>query len=370
MNRETQEWIRVLEARAFPGIHSARPVAREDAHRFLKRTTLLNEMMRMTCNDYIASVLDRTSKSSPLSLHFLKSFVMLDYPLIVIESLFRPEHISRIRNVQAGILPFNSGREINACAVRAPNGDGVIFFSEWLFSFLWDYYHGVSKLFPPGTPPGLATSVQINAVREARATFRDKLITGKYCNWNISTVLDSENETNSARVYLLFALAFIWAHELGHLFLRHHDETGVSKRAAKLPGGSAPNVDTYALSQRQELDADMFASDIYFKLLYVGLSGFDKVTFTALHSGGFDFFQMLAQIDQERTTKDTVATDTHPPFALRMMYVFLRHEQKLAAHGFAALFPKLRKELASSNLPNYNYNEDFGVDALTIAETP
>src|SRR6266576_1215523 len=123
-----------MEASAFPSAHSEPPLPREYVEIFLKKATVLNELMRPMSDDYVRDFLEKTYKRTSWNRHFLKSFAILDYPLAAIEPVFRKERISDLRDIQAGLYPFQFG-EVNACATLSPEGDSVIFFSEWLFAF-------------------------------------------------------------------------------------------------------------------------------------------------------------------------------------------------------------------------------------------
>ena len=362
---ETHDWIRTLESSVFPDASSVHFLEKDYVATFLRKATVLNELMSNTSDDYVRDLVDSEYTTPQWNKHRLKSYVMLDYPLSVIESIFRKERVQEIRQVNAGLYPFNSGCEINACACESPIGEPVVFFSEWLYAFLWDFFHAVSDVFPPRTRPGSGTPEQAEAAQRVKNDFVRKLATGIYRNWDTDLVVSSKRTTNSAKYNTLFALIFIWAHELGHLFLGHCQSSNVSSLAVGTNIEPPFELKAYNASQEQECDADMFASDIYFAYITKGMSFPDQGFLKASVAVGFEFFEMMART--EDVTAGGWSGASHPPTAFRLLNVFLRHTRLLTELGFAELYSILEQSAGRNDkISQYDYSKNVGTGALLV----
>ena len=178
----TKQWIRAVEDRAFSHFASAsRSYDRDQAKAILRNATLLNFI---TGNpNYTDHIIDDLflpqNRYSELD---LKRFIFLDYPLVVAETVIKPDYIPALRSVASGLLPLKLGRELNACATLSPSGQPVVFFGERLFSLLSDYNHRREMLSPPGTPPKRGD----NEYRRQVLAIEDEM--SKY--WSRSTYFD------------------------------------------------------------------------------------------------------------------------------------------------------------------------------------
>lgn len=361
---ETLQWINQMERWAFPTAFDEPPVSKTVVYDFISNSTVMNELMHNVSNDYVRDFVDSMYTSPRINKHGLKRFIILDYPLSVIESIFREEHKPKIRSIKAGLYPFNGGHTINACSRPAPNGEGVIFFSEWLFAFLWDYFHTMSSAFPPGTKPGDGTMTDENRARQIKDDFIRKLSTGAYKNWDVNTVLASKPVTNSARYDLLFALIFIWAHEIGHILLSHLNSAPLKQEVFLSTTGNQRLLPVYNIDQQLEYDADMFASDVYFHYLKEGITFPDENFKRSLISRGMEFFILLARTEKDPFDEQWMDAD-HPPTPSRLLNVCLRHRTILTEYGWGDLFEKLEKAVGKDKpLSRYNYRKDLGTQLL------
>ena len=360
----TRQWIDDLERWAFPSAFNEPVLPKDHVYSFISKTTVMNELMHNVSDDYVRELVNSMYTIPRINRHQLKRYVILDYPLAVIESIFRKEHVHKIRSIQAGLYPYNSGREINACAIVSPAGDGVVFFSEWLYAFLWDYFHAVSDTFLPGTRAGNSTAEHQREARKIKTEFIRKLKTGAYKNWDMNAVIASNRVTNSAKYDLLFALIFIWAHELGHIFLSHHDASQLGQKVFISEDGEECQLPVYNLNQVQEFDADMFASDIYFAYLTKGISFQDESFKLSAIARGLEFLELLAYTEKEPSSEDW-KNASHPPSPSRLLNICLRHRDLLSKYGWGDLFVRLKHAAGKGNpISKYDFQKDVGANLL------
>jgi hypothetical protein len=359
----TRNWINQLERSSFPAFDDT-PVFKDTVYSFIVKSTVMNELMHNHSADYVREFVDDMYKSPSMNLHGLKRFIILDYPLSIIESIFKQEHKKRIRSIQAGLYPFEGGQVLTACATLSPFGEGVIFFSEWLFTFLWDYFHSISEISQSYILNADAKNSYQSQVRKIKDKFLIKLSTGKYKNWDINNVLTSNQNTNSQKYDLLFALIFIWAHELGHIFLSHFDASNMKELVFLSNDGKEHLLPVYNIDQEHEYDADMFASDIYFHYLEKGLTFEDDNFKQRLITKGLDFFNLLAHIEKNPNDEQWQYRK-HPPTPARLLNICLRHKELLSAYGWKDLFLNLEKATGKDKLLSlYDYQKDLGTNSL------
>jgi hypothetical protein len=360
----TLKWIDNLEKLAFPEAFNEPHLQKDYVYSFISKSTVMNELMQNVSDDYVRDLVDSMYTSPRMNMHRLKQFVILDYPLAVIESIFCEEHKHRVRSIKAGLYPLNSGRSINACATLSPMGENVIFFSEWLFAFLWDYFHAITDVFPLGTKPSNSTLEQQQQAQQVKKEFIEKLATGLYKNWDIKALDISDRVANSAKYDLLFSLIFIWAHELGHIILAHLDASHLNQMVFVSTNGEGSHLPTYTLEQEEEFDADMFASDIYFAYLSHGISFSDENTKRSLIARGLEFFELLARTEKEPSYFGW-QNASHPPTPTRLLYICLRHKYFLTKYGWQDLFERIEQATGYKELiASYNYKKDLGVHLL------
>ena len=309
--------IEYLETKGLGADHNAPNLPIEYVKDFLRKATLLNEWMALQHKDYIGNLIDRTYADSVWNIHSLKKHVILSYPMIALETILKPEKVDEYRKIQTGLYPFNRGREINACACKLQSGATAIFFSEWLFSFLWDYYSVPTTVIPDGTKHGETTQVEKLKLKENQSKLGQKLIDGIYTNWNIEQMMNTPQTTNSFKVEQLFALIYIHGHELGHIYLNHLKTNSLKKLKYTISDNEPFFLETYTPDQIQEFDADMFASDLYFHYLYFGITILDNSAFKHLHIIGFEFLRLLASVE-EREDWRQFFTSEHPPSGIRL----------------------------------------------------
>lgn len=77
----TLRWIREMERQAFPSAYAEPPLPREYVKRFVRNSTVLNDLMHKVSHDYVGQLIDRTYETACWNRHQLKSFVILDCPL-------------------------------------------------------------------------------------------------------------------------------------------------------------------------------------------------------------------------------------------------------------------------------------------------
>ena len=56
-------------------------------------------------------------------------------------------------------------------------------------------------------------------------------------------------------------------------------------------------MEVHRLEQTEEVDADMFGSDVYFTFLYTASNLVNTPFFKPAHTGGFQFLHLLAQLE-------------------------------------------------------------------------
>lgn len=350
-----------MERKAFPVLSEEPSLPKEYVRSFLSKATVLNELMHDASTDYVSEFVEETYPGRRWNSFDLKKFAILDYPMALIETIIKETEIPRLRSILTGFYPIRSGTTINACATISPFGDEVIFFSESLFAFLWDYFHDTAGVLPEGTQAGAATTAQQELIKLKRQSFREKLSRGTYKNWDIDAVVMSNPKTNSPKYDLLFALIFIWAHEMGHIYLKHHDRCAMLPAPRKGQSGdtSVPLL-TYNVSQEQECDADMFASDIYFTYLQKGINFPDGAPLRIFVESGLQFFNLLARNEQEQTQTDW-RSSTHPATTFRLLNVYLRHRGILQQCGFGDMYDELERGRSKDDkLSQYDYEKNVG----------
>ena len=137
---DTNKWIKTLYDNKYK---DNQYFSKEIGIEILKKSTILNQLMQNEYDDYISSFInDFYPNNEKISSYILKSTIMVDYPIANIESLLNNEYVEWIRKIKVGILPRD---ELNACVVKSPNGEDVIFISDWLFAFLWNYHNDIVK---------------------------------------------------------------------------------------------------------------------------------------------------------------------------------------------------------------------------------
>ena len=353
--------IEYLEATELGVDHNAPNLPIDYVKEFLRKATLLNEWMALQHEDYIGNLIDRTYADSVWNIHSLKKHVILSYPMIAFETILKPEKVAEYRKIQTGLYPFERGREINACACKLRNGDTAIFFSEWLFSFLWDYYCVGTSVIPDGTKHGDLTEEDKLKLKEKQSEVGQKLFDGVYSNWKFEQMMNTPQTTNSFKIDQLFALLYIHGHELGHIYLNHLNSNSLKKSKHLLSNSEPVFLETYTPDQIQEFDADMFASDLYFHYLYSGITIPDKNAFKHLHVVGFEFLRLLARVEEKEDWRQFF-TSEHPPSGVRLLFIYLRHKDKLLNAGFDFVVEASEKAISTGKgIPHYDYNKDLGV---------
>ncbi|MCK1698150.1 hypothetical protein [Bradyrhizobium sp. 144] len=350
----TAQWIRAIEENAFSNFACARRTYdRDQAKAILRNTTLLNFMKGDPhYTDHIVDDIflpqDRYKELD------LKRFIFLDYPLVVTELVTRPEYINAIRLVASGLLPLRFGRELNACVTLSPSGRPVIFFSERLFSLLSDYEHRRAALSPPGTPP--SRSIAGKKHRREILAIEDEIskhwCRSTYFDFDLSAYCGDELRTNSARVFLLLLLLFIWGHELGHVFLKHLEKKSLVPSGEPLGEGALE----FSTTQLQELDADMFGSDLYFAYVERGIaSPRDDLTIELQRTAICQLFRFMTKAQIEKGI-ETDLSRSHPPAAYRNLYILLRHQKVLRQYpDMAYLIDYTQAKMDEGVLPQYDY---------------
>jgi hypothetical protein len=361
----THRWVRAVEQRAFSQFGSARRFyTNDEAKQILRNTTLLNFM---TENDgYIDHVVDnlwpKTDRYNELD---LKRFVFLDYPLIAAEAAFSPQHIPALRNITSGLFPFSFGRELNASVTLSPANEEVIFFSERLFSCLSDFFHREANMHPPGTPHGGTPSdTQLRQKRQLEDEVAWHLSRSAYFDFDMSQYATDALPTNSARVFLLLMLMFIWGHELGHIFLGHLDR----RKLRKIPESKVTSETLeFTKTQTQELDADMFGSDLYFAYVERGIiSKRDPVIMEIQRLLINQLFRFMVKAEVLNGTEANFAS-SHPPSGLRILYILLRHRALLCQYdAMRQLVEYAEEQIRLGQMPSFDYDKKVVPDGMLI----
>lgn len=349
-DRETIIWLRETEARAF-GTGARESLPKTVMSDFIAHATVLTELMADEYENYPEHFVDREYNREIWDALRLKSFAIIDYPLGVIETLFRDSKKHLVQNLLAGIYPFS---EINALATRTPSGEPAIFFSEWLFSFLWDYYGSTALHYLRG---------EYDKAMRKDLEFGEKLQTGKYHDWDFQRILESPPSENLSRWYVLLSLVYIFAHEIGHVLLGHTDRAPLQIREIELYEGRQDTLHVYSYNHVQEFDADMFASDVYFGLLNFGFRFEHDGFFRSAHIRGFSLLRIRARLEEGMMIDDFKEKE-HPPSVLRESYMLLRHRDKLDKLGISIEGVERVVEQAWLQLPEYDYTKDLGTDNL------
>ena len=107
----------------------------------------------------------------------------------------------------------------------------------------------------------------------------------------------------------------------------------------------------------------MFASDVYFNFLYLGLKKpIDKFFFRSAHLRGFSFLRILGRLEEQIAMEDYQNRD-HPPSVIREAYIQMRHKDKLLSQGLKVSGIEKILAKAADRVPEYDYTKDLGTDA-------
>ena len=105
----------------------------------------------------------------------------------------------------------------------------------------------------------------------------------------------------------------------------------------------------------------MFASDLYFHYLYFGITILDNSAFKHLHIIGFEFLRLLASVE-EREDWRQFFTSEHPPSGIRLLFIYLRHKDKLISAGFDFVVEACERAIShEKGIPHYDYTKNLGV---------
>ncbi|MEJ1355680.1 MAG: hypothetical protein RPU39_13465 [Candidatus Sedimenticola sp. (ex Thyasira tokunagai)] len=353
---EAKQWVLDLEKSVFP-TSATKPHSDEFAANFIANATLLNEMMSPYYDNYVSRIV-RSSSGMWTDLN-IKSFIVSGYPSALLEPAFKDEYAQEIRKLAVGLYPFDGGREINAVTKVAPDGKTkAIFFSEWLFAFLWDLYH-------QPTAPDQNTS-------NAKQALKRSLINGHYKNINIESIRLNSEQGSYGKFDMLWGLMLLWGHELGHAFLGHCEEN--SKDATNpilTDAAGTPNM-AFNQDQQMELDADMFAMDLIVRYLEHGFTVYaynenGMLSVNDIHENALwksmSFFRLMAEIEAEKSI-DHDPTSDYPLGAFRMIFMFLRHEKTFRHLGWNKLADDMLRRIDKGELPAYDFTKNIPISHM------
>ena len=113
-------WVRDKEAEAFSLQPKRESLDRDSVARFITHSTVLNELMVEQYENYAQTIVDTRYEGETWDTHQLKKFAIVEYPLNMIESVFRDDARTLVSELLAGIYPIEG---FNACATRTPSGE-------------------------------------------------------------------------------------------------------------------------------------------------------------------------------------------------------------------------------------------------------
>lgn len=301
----------------------------------LNHFTCLNEFRHV--ENYYEKILS-DYKSQIWNEYALTKYLTTEYPLILLESVgIKKESFELVRNIKSDIVPhFN--HDLNASIILSKEGTPTIFFSEKLYALIWNHF-------------SLRTQNKHDYAFEIYKVLKNN----KPYHWNSSN-LNAYKPIMSDTLKLNVSLAqlFIIMHEFSHLVLGHLKNT-----TKKLFDFDFENLEfeAFAILQEDELDADMFASDMYLAFLKHSF----RYNYFDFFQTGFDIIRCFTKIEHEIDSEMFGFNSSHPLPSKRSIYITLRHKEEYIKNGYEEMINKLEKGI--SNYPEdfwYDYKKDLG----------
>ena len=333
--------------------------------KIFENATVINTLQRHIEPNWVQRFFTQIYNNTNINEYWIKSFLICQYPLSVIELLLKDEERDKFRNIKGLILDINidpGTTEFEAYIRKISEKENLIVFNEQFYNFLFDYHLieqslvSKNKISRIENPDDLLFTMQ--------ESFYLKY-DNNYHGFDINKFLEFDEHVygNIFKFKLLSTLIFIFSHEIAHCYLGHTRRNIWELALPYNTYNTTKKEIPFNQSQLDELDADMFSSDICMNFIHSFGNMIDDGFRTQLMHSYFSFLWHFAKLEEKDQKEiNTNPNATHPSAKYRVIYLMLRNKkyyEKLNMPRAVDLIEQFEK--IKDNLMYYNFKKDFGV---------